>query len=78
MQHFFPFFMCVCARGCNELCFPSVKATGPKGALKDEAKGSVQKSQRLWNEAKNLENVVKGKKEKTKLPVPQNMERSGN
>ncbi|XP_060769556.1 laminin subunit alpha-2 [Neoarius graeffei] len=34
-------------------------ATGPKGALKDEAKGSVQKSQRLWNEAKNLENVVK-------------------
>ncbi|KAK3506985.1 hypothetical protein QTP70_034266 [Hemibagrus guttatus] len=34
-------------------------ATGPKGALKDEAKGSVQKSQRLWNEAKSLENVVK-------------------
>lgn len=41
--------------------FPFVKATGPKGALKDEAKGSMQKSQRLWNEAKGLENVVKGK-----------------
>ncbi|GAA6076479.1 laminin subunit alpha-2, partial [Tachysurus ichikawai] len=34
-------------------------ATRPKGALKDEAKGSLQKSQRLWNEAKDLENIVK-------------------
>ncbi|XP_062857847.1 laminin subunit alpha-2 [Trichomycterus rosablanca] len=34
-------------------------ATGPKGALKDEAKGSLQKSHRLLNEAKNLGNVVK-------------------
>uniref|UniRef100_A0A671SZR7 Basement membrane-specific heparan sulfate proteoglycan core protein n=1 Tax=Sinocyclocheilus anshuiensis TaxID=1608454 RepID=A0A671SZR7_9TELE len=27
-------------------------ASGPKGSLKDQAKGSVQKSHRLWNEAK--------------------------
>uniref|UniRef100_A0A8C1YKN0 Laminin subunit alpha 2 n=1 Tax=Cyprinus carpio TaxID=7962 RepID=A0A8C1YKN0_CYPCA len=34
-------------------------ASGPKGSLKDQAKGSVQKSHRLWNEAKELQNDVK-------------------
>uniref|UniRef100_A0AAR2JGC3 Basement membrane-specific heparan sulfate proteoglycan core protein n=1 Tax=Pygocentrus nattereri TaxID=42514 RepID=A0AAR2JGC3_PYGNA len=34
-------------------------AAGPKGPLKDNARSSVQKSQRLWNEAKKLENDVK-------------------
>ncbi|XP_072533209.1 laminin subunit alpha-2 isoform X2 [Salminus brasiliensis] len=34
-------------------------ATGPKGPLKDNARSSVQKSQRLWNEAKDLEKDVK-------------------
>lgn len=33
--------------------------SGPKGSLKDQAKGSVQKSHRLWNEAKELQNDVK-------------------
>ncbi|XP_077077225.1 laminin subunit alpha-2 isoform X5 [Siphateles boraxobius] len=34
-------------------------ASGPKGSLKDQAKASVQKSHRLWNEAKELQNDVK-------------------
>ncbi|XP_059355199.1 laminin subunit alpha-2 isoform X1 [Carassius carassius] len=34
-------------------------ASGPKGSLKDQAKGSLQKSHRLWNEAKELQNDVK-------------------
>ncbi|XP_051500882.1 laminin subunit alpha-2 [Myxocyprinus asiaticus] len=34
-------------------------ASGPKGSLKDQAKGSVQKSYHLWNEAKELQNDVK-------------------
>ncbi|XP_066555448.1 laminin subunit alpha-2 [Amia ocellicauda] len=34
-------------------------ASSPKGSLKDNAKTSLQKSFRLWNEAKKLANVVK-------------------
>ncbi|XP_058880004.1 laminin subunit alpha-2 isoform X3 [Acipenser ruthenus] len=34
-------------------------ASSPKGSLKDDAKTSLQKSFRLWNEAKKLDNVVK-------------------
>ncbi|KAG1925040.1 Laminin-like protein epi-1, partial [Pimephales promelas] len=34
-------------------------ALGPKGSLKDQAKASVQKSHRLWDEAKELQNDVK-------------------
>ncbi|XP_030638763.1 laminin subunit alpha-2 [Chanos chanos] len=33
--------------------------TGPKGSLKDQSKNSLQKSYRLWNEAKDLEKDVK-------------------
>ncbi|MGH0114826.1 UNVERIFIED_CONTAM: hypothetical protein FKN15_056113 [Acipenser sinensis] len=34
-------------------------ASSPKGSLKDDAKTSLQKSFRLWNEAKKLDNIVK-------------------
>ncbi|XP_069052056.1 laminin subunit alpha-2 isoform X1 [Lepisosteus oculatus] len=34
-------------------------ASSPKGSLKDSAKTSLQKSFRLWNEAKKLDNEVK-------------------
>jgi len=40
--------------------FVSLQTSGPQGSLKDDAKSSLQKSFRVFNDAMVLENDVKG------------------